>query len=107
LRASASDTDEIERLSNRLFALHWRLRQFSLKPQHMDFFSFSRTARFGPLDVEGLAFANGDLAIDGQPLVDVPEDRRRECMSIARERHQAANSLCGYETTYSDVPCDT
>lgn len=30
------------------------------------------------MDVTGLAFARGDLAIDGRPLVDVPESRWRE-----------------------------
>lgn len=98
---------ELETLARRLFALHWRLREFTLRPRPMDFASFARTGPFGPLDVSGLAFAKGDLAIDGRPLASVDERRRRECLSIARERQQAANWLCGQEHVYSDVGCDT
>jgi hypothetical protein len=105
--AALRDAGELETLADRLFALHWRLRQFSIEPEHMDFAAFARTAYFGPLDVEELAFVRGDLAIDGRPLMDVPEARWRECMSIARERQQAANWLCGQEVRYSDVTCDT
>jgi hypothetical protein len=100
-------TEEREVLADRLFALHWRLRQFSMRPEHMDFMSFARTAYFGPLDVEGLEFVRDDLAIDGRPLMDVGEARWRECLSIARERQQAANWVCGQETLYADVTCDT
>jgi hypothetical protein len=99
--------EELEELAERLLALHWRLVEFSMQPEHMDFMSFARTAYFGPLDVEGLEFVRGDLAIDGRPLMDVGEARWRECLSIARERQQAANWLCGQETLYSDVTCDT
>lgn len=98
---------QLEALAERLLALHWRLRQFSLRPERMDFLSFAPTAYFGPLDIEGLEFVRGDLAIDNRPLMDVAEARWRECLSIARERQQAANWLCGQEVLYSDVTCDT
>lgn len=101
------DSGQLETLAERLLALHWRLRQFSLNPEHMDFESSARTAYLGPLDVEGLELVRGDLAIDGRPLMDVGEPRWNECMSIARERQQAANWLCGQEVLYSDVTCDT
>jgi hypothetical protein len=101
------EPEELELLAERLLALHWRLRQFSIRPEYMDFGSFARTAYFGPLDVEGLELVRGDLAIDGRPLMDVGEARWRECLSIALERQQAANWLCGQEALYSDVTCDT
>lgn len=105
--AKLRDSEQLETLAERLLALHWRLRQFSLNPEHMDFESFARTAYFGPLDVGGLDLVRGDLAVDGRPLMDVGESRWNECMSIARERQQAANWLCGQEVLYSDVTCDT
>ena len=105
--ATLRDAEELEALASRLLAVHWRLRDFSLRPVHMDFASFAPTAWFGPLDVTGLEFAGGDLAIDGRPLMDVGEARWRECMSIVRERQQAANWLCGQQTLYSEVSCDT
>jgi hypothetical protein len=105
--ATLRSHDEIEALAQRLFAVHWRLREFSLRPVAMDFVSTARTAWFGPLDVTGLELASGDLAIDGRPLSAVPEHRWRQCLSIAQERHQAANWLCGHESVYSEVSADT
>lgn len=98
---------ELELLAERLLALHWRLRQFSMRPERIDFVSFASTAYFGPLNVGGLEFAGGDLAIDGRPLMDVAEARWRECLSIAQERQRAANWLCGQEALYVDVTCAT
>jgi hypothetical protein len=98
---------EIETLARRLFALHWRLREFTLRPRAMDFATFARTARFGPLDIEGLELASGDLAIDGRPLLSADPHRVDECLGIARERQQAANWLRGDERLYSDVGADT
>ena len=105
--AALREAEELETLAARLFALHWRLREFSLRPRHMDFATFARTAPFGPLIVTGLQFADGDLAIDGRPLARVAEERWRQCMSIAQERQQAANWLCGYGRVYSEVTADT
>ena len=99
--------EELEQLRAAMFALHWRLRQFSLDRQGMDFEAFARKSWFGPLDIRGLRLARRDLAIDGRPLLDVPEERWRECLSIASERHRAANWLAGYEPVYSDVTADT
>ena len=45
--------------------------------------------------------------IDSQPLLDVPAARWGECLSLARERQQAANWLGGQEALYSQVTCDT
>ncbi len=105
--ARLRDPHVIEQLADRLLALHWRLREFSLRPAAMDFVAFARTAYFGPQDVEGLRLAANDLAIHGRPLMDVPERRWRECLSIARERQQAANWLAGQQVLYSEVTCDT
>lgn len=99
--------DEIETLAERLLAVHWRLREYSLNPVPLDFPTFALRASFGPLDVSGLPFVEGDLAIDGVPLGRVPEERWRACLSIAGERHRAANWLLGFEELYSEVTADT
>lgn len=98
---------ELEGFREKLFALHWRLREFSLTRESLDFRRIAREANFGPLDVATLSFIGNDLAIDGRSLLDVPESRWRECLSIASERHKAANWLAGYEVIYSDVTADT
>src|SRR5262249_50349751 len=77
----------------RLFALHWRLRNFRLKPEAMDFAEFARTCWFGPLDITDLPLADGDLAIGGQRLDRADHDEMASTLSTAQERHQAANWL--------------
>lgn len=98
---------EIDALANALFAVHWRLREFSLRRTAMDFRASAEHAWFGPLDLSGVPLVEDDLAIDGAPLAPVPEQRWRECLSIAAERHRAVNWLLGYEPVYADVTADT
>jgi len=99
--------DELKAFSERQFAIHWRLRDFSLSPRSMDFREFARTAWFGPLDIERVALAENDLAIDGVSISKAPKDVVRRCQSIATERHQAINWLRGRGATYSNVDTST
>ena len=98
-------SDQLHRLAALMFSLHWRLRQFSLKADSMDFERFAGEAWFGPLEVDGLLFAEKDLAIHGVPVV--RSARWRDVLSIARERQQAANWLAGHDPIYSEVGTDT
>lgn len=99
--------EELKRMERRLFVLHWRLRDFSLRPGPMDFAEFARTAWFGPFDIQGLPLADGDLAIAGLPIAEADEERVHESQSIAMERHQAINWLLGRHETYSQVDTST
>jgi hypothetical protein len=94
-------------MANRLFALHWRLREFSLRPQPIAFVQFASKAWFGPLDLSGVAIADGDLAIDGIPIVKAPPARFRSCLSTLLERHLAINWLAGGNSIYSEVDVST
>jgi hypothetical protein len=106
LATSALRSDsEILRAAEATFALHWRLREFSLNRTALDFAAFAERARFGPLEIGGLELAENDLAIDGQPLG--KSHRWRQVLSIAQERHQAANWLRGYDPVYSEVETNT
>lgn len=98
---------ELEALGNRLFTLHWRLRQYSLDGRRMNFKEFARTASFGPLPLEGLRLGKQDLEIRGLPLFQASEKLWREVLSITRERHQAINWLLGHDPIYSMVTTDT
>jgi hypothetical protein len=98
-------SDELASYGEQVFAIHWRIRQYSLDHEPMDFVSFARTAYFGPLEIEGLPMMNGDLAIRGLPIAQSPD--WEEVHSITRERHQAANWLLGHAPLYSDVGTDT
>ena len=105
IESDAESEDQLRRLAALMFSLHWRLRQFSLKADSMDFERFAGEAWFGPLEVDGLLFAEKDLAIHGVPVV--RSARWRDVLSIARERQPAANWLAGHDPIYSEVGTDT
>ena len=99
--------EELERFADIQLALHWRIRDFSLRPRSMDFREFAETAWFGPLNIDGISLAEDDLAIDGVPISKAPSDRVYQCQSIVMERHQAINWLRGDQATYSEVDTST
>lgn len=104
---SLRSSTEIETGARQSFAIHWRLRQFSLHPERMNFADFARTAWFGPLNIEGVPFASSDLSIGGVPISEADPSMWRLTLSIARERHRAFNWLLGYESEYSEVAANT
>jgi hypothetical protein len=99
--------EELTSITDVLFTLHWRLRQYSLDNAAMDFAKFTEKAWFGPLSMEGLRLCEGDLEIRGVALFRSPPELWNEAMSIARERQQAANWLDGQDPVYSEVTTDT
>jgi hypothetical protein len=98
---------EIGTLRNRLFALHWRLRNFYVKPEAMDFAEYARTCWFGPLDLTGLTLVDGDLGLRGERIDRAPRDVFSSAHSAAQERHQAANWLWEGPTRYSEASVAT
>lgn len=106
-KAQLKSPEEIENAAARAFAIHWRLRQFSLASEPLNFAEFANTAWFGPLNIENVALKENDLALDGQPIAKAPADMLRLATSIARERHQAFNWLLGYAEIYSEVDTST
>lgn len=105
--ATLRPREEIEALRKRLFALHWRLRDFTLNPRRMDFAEIARTAWFGPLDIAGLPLAEGDLAIRGVPIDQADPALFGAVHSATMERHKAANWLCDGPERYSDADIAT
>ena len=99
--------DELDRFSEVQLAIHWRIRDFSLRPQAMDFRGFQEKSWFGPLSIDGVSLAEDDLAIDGVPITKATQERFRQCQSIASERHQAINWLRGWHEIYSKVDTST
>lgn len=99
--------EEIGRLRNRLFAVHWRLRNFRLRPEVMDFAEFARTCWFGPLDLTGLPLDKGDLAVGGKRIDKANRDSVGTAHSAAQERHQAANWLWEGPAVYSQASVAT
>jgi hypothetical protein len=103
LRSSA----ELETVSKRLLALHWRTRDFALRRAPMDFVEFAKTAWFGPLETGGIALADRDLSISGLPIARADPAAVRVASSIAAERHRAINWLRGSARRYSEVDTST
>jgi hypothetical protein len=98
---------EIATLRNRLFALHWRLRDFTVQPKAMDFGEFARTCWFGPLDLSGLPLVEGDLGLRGARIDRAPPEMFSNARSAAQERHQAANWLWEGPARYSEASLAT
>jgi hypothetical protein len=93
--------EEIGALRDRLFALHWRLRNFYLHSGVMDFAEFARTCSFGPLDITGLPVVDGDLGLQGARIDQAPPDVFSSAHSATQERHQAVNWLWEGPRQYS------
>lgn len=106
-RAEPREAEEIEQGADRAFAIHWRLRQHQLDGRPLNFGEFAKSAWFGPLNIDGIPLAEGDLAIQGQPLTQAPAGLVATALSSARERHQAFNWLLGHEEIYSQVVANT
>ena len=98
---------ELKALSARLFAVHWRLRQFSHGPAPLNFREFAATAWFGPLRLDGVRLIEEDLAIGDHPIAAAPSDFVGSVTSAAMERHVAINWLEGYSEVYSETDVAT
>jgi hypothetical protein len=100
LRPSA----EIDRFASHVTVVGWRLRQFGLVPTPMDYVDYLRRhGTFKEVWLEGLQFANNDLAIRGRAVADAPADEVAHCRSAADERRRAAYWLQGDDPVYSNV----
>lgn len=99
--------EELEGYNNAVFSLHWRLRQYGLTHEPMDFEEFAKTAWFGPLSLEGLRLVDKDLALGSVPIHKADQQEFAHCQSIAQERHRASNWLGGYQEIYSEVDTST
>lgn len=99
--------EELDSLAERQFALHWRLVTFAKDQKRIDFEAFAKGDQpdneFGPLDISGVPLIGGDLAIKGGPLFGSQERDWKTALSIAEERHRAANWLIGYRKLYSET----
>jgi Domain of unknown function (DUF4272) len=94
--------------SNRVLAIHWRLRQFShVEQTPLDFAAYARGVKWAKFDLRGVELCDGDLAIGGRAISDCDPGELQMTMSIASERHIAANWLIGWDPTYSDVENST
>lgn len=97
---------ELAALQHHLLGLHWRLREFSLRPHEMNFRETARNFWAGPLDMRRFRLIENDLAIEDYPLGRAPEELVRRTQSSAQERHLAINWLL-LGGTYSETDTST
>lgn len=91
-----------------IYNLHWRVRDFSLRPGSYDFESLARKAWGEPVLRHGLKIMAKDLCVDGVPIVDATDAGRQQLTSITQERHRASNWLIGYASEdFYEVTTDT
>jgi hypothetical protein len=106
--ASLRTPDIADELAARTIAVHWRLRQFRhIEPKQIDFAAVAASVDWAKFDLANVELIDGDLGIKGAPIVRAAPDEVQLCTSIAQERHQAANWLCGWDPVYSDVDTST
>jgi hypothetical protein len=107
IQSALVDAEAIEAFQSSILTAHWRLRQYGLQPEKLDFTAFVKTAWFGPLSLDGLRLVDGDLAIGDEPISQASEEACSHCQSIVQERHRAANWLAGWGEPYSEVDTST
>jgi hypothetical protein len=106
-RPGLRSMEEMRAMQERNFALHWRLRNYGLRPELMDFQEFASKCWFGPLSIEGVALVDGDLGLLGKRIDEATDDELALVSSIALERHLAINWLCDGPVVYSDADVST
>jgi hypothetical protein len=98
---------EIEAGEETYLTVHWRLREFSIRPGAMDFAAYVSSCKWGPLRLDQVELREGDLAVNGTRLDRLEHPVFRRTLSIVQERHRAFNWLIGWESLYSQVTTDT
>ncbi len=98
---------DINDLREQMFAVHWRLRNYSLTATKMDFAEFAETCWFGPLNISTMSLIEGDMALGGVRIDCVTKEVFSSAHSASQERHQAANWLCEGPKCYSEASLDT
>jgi hypothetical protein len=101
------DDDVLDAFADQALAVHWRLREHSLRPEPLDLTDFAERCWFGPIDASWAELADGDLALEGSAVGAASDDARGRVHSSALERHQAILWLRGQRARYSAIDTAT
>jgi hypothetical protein len=89
-------------------AIHWRLREVRARKRHIDLERVARTLPFVAPLLEGKTpLIEGDLRLGHRALHRASREDVQHALSIAAERHIAANWLVGAAARYSAVDTPT
>jgi hypothetical protein len=100
--------EELAELQQRLLAIHWRLRDFGLNANRMNFREFcdGRAGWLGTVDLREVRLVGDDLALGDTAIADADEGFVRNVSSAAMERHLASNWLM-WGGVYADTDTST
>lgn len=109
LLSSATLRDEEERsaMLEHLLFFHWRVRNYSLRPEPMDFVEFSQNCWWGSFDISRFRVIDNDLALGENSIHNASDDDRSRAQSTAAERHLAINWIRGNSEVYSKTDTST
>lgn len=105
--AEIRSLEELLALQTTLLALHWRLVEFSLRPEPLDFRKFARDGWMGPFDLTPFHLIDDDLSMGHFAISKAPMEMVKSVRSCANERHLAINWLMGYSQIYSETDTST
>jgi hypothetical protein len=98
---------QIETWANTYLKLHWRVREFSLRPITIDFVDYVSKCKWASLHLDHLELQDKDLAIGGVRLDKLESHVFCRSLGVTHERHTAFHWLLGFEPTDSEVTADT
>ena len=104
---SLRPVSELAAFREGVFAVHWRLNDFRVVRQPIDFLAVAENAWCGPMSLALARLIDGDLAIGSTRIDKTTDSLRRQCLSIVRERHRAADWLLGKSEVFSEVDTST
>lgn len=82
--------------------LNWRIGHFVMNPKdRMDLAAKLKDPKSPHLLVDEVELVDGDMAVDGLPLAQVPRARAGEVFFVIRERFNAFKWMQGYSAEYS------
>jgi hypothetical protein len=95
---------DIERYAATARAIHWRLREATLRNGKVDMVALSAAAPWrGTFELKGVALIDNDLAIAGRAIHRASPGTLSNAASIAEERLVAVNWLIGRAKLYSQI----
>ena len=98
LRGTSSSSrrmPQIETWANTYLTLHWRLREFSLRPITIDFVDYVSKCKWASLHLDHLEIQDKDVAIGGVRLDKLESHVFRRSLGITHERPTAFNLVAG------------
>jgi len=98
---------ELRALLDRAYALAWRLDEFLVHKQPMDFAALGEVPRFwfGRLALDGLPLVDRDLVVRGKPLAAFNHTALEAFQMHLAFRHRAASWLAGIHPLFGESPC--